>query len=324
MMLGRARILRLIAFIAALTLWLGPAGVIGAAAAGETPAQDGVRLLGVTAVASTPTASSGPVQFEVTVDYELQTLPRAFFLLFVFDGASNTSSSDSSKGMWVSSGTGQARLTTIYHPTPGEHPLTLIAALFKDSRTVLAWSRTQPFSLTPWPGEQMFVKALAARKAGNYNEAVTDLTAAIQVAPNVGNYYCWRADSRLHLGQYEDAIADYTQALNFLPGDRSCRVGRGIAYLWQGEPEQAIADLTKVIDQSDRPDRWTIWARRARGIANANLGEFSNAIADYKAYLSLIPNVPNVADRSEIESWIADLQSSESATHSAEGTEHPW
>ncbi len=316
-MIGRARIVRLLSLGAALALVLGPVGLATASAAGEGSGRDSVRLVKVTAKAPAPNASTGPVQFDVTVDYQLQSVPRAFFLLFVFEGTSSSATNDSSNGTWISSGTGQTHLTTTYRGALGSHPLTLVAALFRDQKTLLAWSRTQPFSLTPWPGQQQFSKALAARQAGNYAAAVNDLTEAIKVAPNVGTFYCWRADTRLHLGQYGEAIGDYTRALELMPGDRSCRVGRGIAYLWEKKPSQAKADLTAVIDQSAKPDRWTIWALRARGVANADLGEAANAIADYRAYLSLVPTVP---DRVQIESWIASLQASSGATTSDAST----
>lgn len=316
-MIGRAQITRLLTLIAALALWLGPTGLTTASAASESSGRDDVRLVKVTAKAPAPNAVTGPVQFDVTVDYQLQSVPRAFFLLFVFEGNASSATDDSSHGTWVSSGSGQTHLTTTYRGALGSRPLTLVAALFRDQKTLLAWSRTQPFSLTPWPGQEQFFKAMAARQAGNYAEAVNEFTEAIKVAPNVGNFYCWRADTRLHLGQYSDAIADYTRALELMPGDRSCQVGRGIAYLWEKKPSQAKADLTAVINQSDKPDRWTIWALRARGVANADLGEAANAIADYRAYLSLVPTVP---DRGQIESWIASLQAAPSARSSDAST----
>jgi regulator of sirC expression with transglutaminase-like and TPR domain len=90
-----------------------------------------------------------------------------------------------------------------------------------------------------------------------------------------------------------------------MPKDRPSRVGRGIAYLWLGQAEEATVDLSFAIDSSPPiPDRVTAWAYRARGLAQAALGDSSAAVADYTAYLSLSPDA---ADRGQVEGWIADL-----------------
>src|SRR5579875_620182 len=176
-MLGRARITRLL-IVVALTLWLGSTGVSSAIAASETPSGDIVQLTKVSAARPTNASAEGPVSFEAIVDYRLQTAPRAFFLLFVFEDSSNTSTTDSSDGTWVSSGSSQIHLTATYRPSPGVHTLTLAAGLFRDQNTLLAWAVTQPFSLSPAPGGALFAKVLAARQDGDYAKAVNDLTAA--------------------------------------------------------------------------------------------------------------------------------------------------
>lgn len=304
-MVHAKRIARVLALTSAFWLWLAPFAT-PAAAAGQTSAPDQIRLTGVQAEQNTSSGTIGPVRFNATVSYQMKSVARGFVMLFLFEDNADTATGGTSGGTWVSSGTGQAHLTTTYQPRNGQHTVTLVAALFKDAKTMLAWSATQPFSLTQWPGRASFDRALADRKVGNYRQAVDDLTAAIQAGPQVGYYYCWRADTRVRLGQYDAAVVDYSRGIELLPNDRSCWLGRGVALLWAGQQERALTDFTSVIQHSPRPDNWALWALRGRGVAHADLGQFSAAIADYKAYLSYAPNAP---DRSDVEGWIGNLQS---------------
>jgi regulator of sirC expression with transglutaminase-like and TPR domain len=74
--------------------------------------------------------------------------------------------------------------------------------------------------------------------------------------------------------------------------------------VWDGQDGRAISDLTSVIDTSADPDLLTAAALRARGVAFAALGKPSQAIADYEAYLSLLPRA---TDRAKVLGWINAL-----------------
>ena len=302
-------------FIAALaTLLLSVAPAV-AFAAGSTSSADQVRLLKIAAEEQVGASDTNPVHIAATVDYQVNSVPRGLLVLFVLEDNALTATVDSSEGQKVSEGTGEAQLTTVYKPSsPGKHSLTLVAGLFNDSKQLLAWTRTPQFSLNAIPGRAEFENALAAYNAGHYSTAIDGFTAAINQAPNVGLYYCWRADTQVHLAQYGAAVADYSRALDLNPKDRGCLLGRGIAYLWSGDQGKAITDLSTVIDQSATADRWTAWALRARGIAYADLGNYSDAISNYQAYLSV---VPNAGDQSEIKSWISELQSAQTSQNNA-------
>ena len=77
--------------------------------------------------------------------------------------------------------------------------------------------------------------------------------------------------------------------------------------MWSGRWQAAIDQLSPVIDEGmASPDRQVAWALVARGIARTSLGHDADAVADYRAYLSLEPDSP---DREQIERWIADLSS---------------
>jgi tetratricopeptide (TPR) repeat protein len=158
--------------------------------------------------------------------------------------------------------------------------------------------------MAPWPGRVAFEKAMAARLDNDLTTADSELSQAIEAAPNTGNYYYWRGDTRVRLDEYDAAVADFSRSIELMPQDRASRVGRGVAELWQGNAQTALDDLSFVINANAPPDRVTAWAHRARGLAFASLGQGSSAVADYQAYLDLSPAA---TDRDQIEGWIQAL-----------------
>jgi regulator of sirC expression with transglutaminase-like and TPR domain len=183
--------------------------------------------------------------------------------------------------------------------------LTLVAGLFQSEQKLLTWVSTNPIDMAPWPGRLAFEKAMAARLDNDFVTADQQLTLAIREAPGTGIYYYWRADTRVRLNNFEDALVDFNRSIEFMPLDRPSRVGRGIARLWLGQPQPAIDDFSFVIDSAAPPDTVTAWAHRARGLAHAVLGDGRDAVADYVAYLQL---VPDAADRAKVQDWIAAIR----------------
>jgi hypothetical protein len=308
-MFVRRRVGRLLVVAAILLLSIGTSAASGVPGvfAQQTPPQpvDRVQLVDLTLDALGPPHPPGTATFKVVVNYQLQSTRSGFLLLFLFENDTRNSTQDSSSGHRVAQGTGRVTLEGVYQPGAGVEVLSVLVGLFRDDQTLLAWTSTNPVSMEPLPGRTAFAHAMAARLGGDYGEAVKHLSAAIQLSPQTGNYFYWRAASRIRLGQYDGAILDYTRALELMPQDRASRLGRGVALLWKEEWEPAVADLTRVIDESPAPDQSTAWARRARGIAHAALGQYEPAIADYQAYLALAPDAP---DKAEVAGWIAELQ----------------
>lgn len=280
---------------------ISPAG--SALAAGQS-AQDQVVLAGLRASDGSSTPAGTQVRFDALVNYQLQSTPRAFLLLLVFEDNAKTASQSVANAKWVGAGSSQTELSLTYQPRPTTKTMVVFAGLFKPDKSLIAFSTTRPFAAQPSPGRSLFDAAMLARRAGEYSIAVADLTNAIGEAPNNGNYYYWRAQNLADLGQYDRAIADYNRALAIFPGNRATRVGRAIARMWKGEWDQAIVELTRVIDESSTPDRWTVWALRARGVAHAAAGEISPAIADYERYAAL---TSDQSDRARVENWVSDL-----------------
>lgn len=289
--------------LAIVCTWLALSPVQPALAAGST-SKDQVVLAGLRASDTNAAPGGDQVHFDALVNYQLQSVPRAFLLLLVFEDNAKTASQSVANAKWVGAGASQAELSLTYQPRPTTTTMVVFAGLFKPDKSLIAFSTTRPFAAHPAPGRALFDAAMLARRAGEYSVAVNDLTEAINLAPGNGNYYYWRAQNLADLGQYDRAIADYNRALAIFPGNRATRVGRAIARMWKGEWDQAIVELTQVIDESSTPDRWTVWALRARGVAHAAAGQISPAIADYQRYAAL---TSDQSDRARVENWVSDL-----------------
>jgi tetratricopeptide (TPR) repeat protein len=265
---------------------------------------DRIDLVGLTTRQPAADAPLNQVQFQATVNYRLSSVPSGFVLLFLFENSEANSTQDNSNAITIQRGTGQLILNIDYTLRPNVKSLTLVAGVFKGEQKLLAWVSTNPIDMAPWPGRVNFEKAMAARLNNDFATADEALSQAIQDAPDTGNYYYWRGDTRIRLQEYPLALTDFNRSIELMPQDRPSRVGRGIARLWLGDSSAAIEDLSVAISNTQTADRVSAWAYRARGLAYSSLGESTEAIADYRAYLELSPNA---ADRAQVEGWIAEL-----------------
>jgi tetratricopeptide (TPR) repeat protein len=284
------------------SIGLGFPAAAGTAAAAPPP--DLIELVQMTAPQKHPGDESGAFNFEVTLRYHLSSAPGAFLVLFLLENDADISSQPPTSAAEVSGGDGRVSMEFDYQPSADARTVSVVAALFKDEQTMLTYVMTKPISLAGAPGRAEFDQALVAADNGDFDGAVRLLTRAVAIAPSVPHYYYWRADALIRLGEYDAAIADYNRTIELAPNDRASRVGRGVAHVWKGDAASAIADLSWAIERSRAGDRWKVGAHRARAVAFAVAGRPAEAIADYRAYLALVPNAP---DRAQVEAWIAEL-----------------
>ena len=308
-MVVRRLILLLGALATLVLLVFGPRGPVVAYAADPTQG-DAVQWTAINVLPGPVSGPDGAIHFQAKVNYTLRTAPSGFITMFVFENNTNTSSMHSPQIQTVGAGSGTVNLDMVYQPHSGVQSLTLFAGVFRDDQSLLGWVASDSIALSMWEAKVAFVNSLAHEQAKDYAGAVNDLSAAIALAPQVSNFYYWRADNESRLSQYPAAITDYSEALRLTPGDRPSLLGRGIAILWRGDPAAAVADFSAVIDGSAASDQLTAWALRARGIARADLGQNAAAVADYQAYLGL---APTALDRSQVEGWIARLNNGASS-----------
>ena len=122
-----------------------------------------------------------------------------------------------------------------------------------------------------------FRDGVAYYKDKQYQLAIGQLTAAIQLDPDVRNYYWYRGLSNTGLGTFDAAIDDYSAAIGLDPDSATLLALRGSAYSKNGQFDLAFFDLDKAI--SLEPDH--AMAYYTRGDAHTKIGEDLEAKADY-------------------------------------------
>jgi tetratricopeptide (TPR) repeat protein len=125
----------------------------------------------------------------------------------------------------------------------------------------------------------------ARADAGAGEQAVSDLTEAIRLAPGNAAAHADRGRARLGLRNLEAAISDYSEALRLAPGSAPFHIGRGHAHLVKGNVDLAIADFTQAI----RLNPNSASALNRRGLAYRKKGDLTRAIDDYTAAIMLNP-----------------------------------
>ncbi|GAF91447.1 unnamed protein product, partial [marine sediment metagenome] len=83
---------------------------------------------------------------------------------------------------------------------------------------------------------------------GQYTQAISDYTRAIELNPKYALAYNNRGLAYGNLGQYSKAISDFTRAIELNPKYAKAYNSRGIAYASLGKFEEAKKDLLKAVE----------------------------------------------------------------------------
>jgi tetratricopeptide (TPR) repeat protein len=118
---------------------------------------------------------------------------------------------------------------------------------------------------------------------GQQTAAVNQLRAAVERAPNDPVLQTELARALWQLGQSRAAVAVLTSVLGLDAGNREALRTRGEVLAYLGQPDQAMLDLERV-DVSGQPS-----TRAARGLARAELGDYSAADEDINGALDEAP-----------------------------------
>jgi tetratricopeptide (TPR) repeat protein len=86
-------------------------------------------------------------------------------------------------------------------------------------------------------------------------------------------------------GKYEEAIAELTQAIDICPEYAELYFNRGTAYCWIEEYEKAIEDYNAAISMNESYHE----AYNGRGYAYSGMDEYNVAIANYTEAISIEP-----------------------------------
>ncbi|MHC4204571.1 MAG: tetratricopeptide repeat protein [Planctomycetota bacterium] len=96
-----------------------------------------------------------------------------------------------------------------------------------------------------------------------------------------------RGEANYLNGEYDQAFSELTKAIEIDPRHARAYVIRGIAYNDKGKHDLAIADFTKLIEIKPTDAR----AYGYRGMAYGNKDEYDLAIADYSKAIEIDPTI---------------------------------
>ena len=83
---------------------------------------------------------------------------------------------------------------------------------------------------------------------GEYDQAFSELTKAIEIDPRLARSYITRGMAYEDKGEHDLAIADFTKLIGIKPTGAHAYIYRGIAYGNKGEYDMAVADYSKAIE----------------------------------------------------------------------------
>jgi tetratricopeptide (TPR) repeat protein len=137
-------------------------------------------------------------------------------------------------------------------------------------------------------------QALAQRSAilwdsGNSDQALQDITTAIQSESNNPDWYFKRGNIRLHVGDQQGAIADYTEALSLDQLFSDAYVNRGSARAQRGDEAGAVGDYTAALEVASDP-KVKAFALLNRCLSYSNLEDHAAALTDCTEAINLQPN----------------------------------
>ena len=131
-----------------------------------------------------------------------------------------------------------------------------------------------------------FYRGLVNSTLRNNKDAISDLTKAIELDPELLGAYKNRQILQSRIGNYYEAHQDHNRSKEIRPNFYKVLYNRGMNNFRLGNFHAAINDYTHVIAQ--KPEAYE--AFHSRGIAKSSLGLFQEAINDYMKALKINPS----------------------------------
>lgn len=120
-----------------------------------------------------------------------------------------------------------------------------------------------------------------------YEDAITEYTAAIELDPYYAEAYNKRGICYFNLEKYKKSIADYTKVIKLDPNYTYAYYNRGFCYKRMESYNKAIKDFTKAIELDDDSDSDMY---NERGLCYYALGEFEMAADDLTKAMECEPD----------------------------------
>ena len=136
---------------------------------------------------------------------------------------------------------------------------------------------------------EWFEKGFATAASGNFSDAVTAYTKAVENNPAFAAAYRNRGIAYANLGKHNEAILDYNNAIKINPKQAAAYNNRGTAYGNLGKYSRAIPDFNKAIQLSPQDAE----AHYNRGLSYEQLGNYHQAIKNYVKSIEINPKHAN-------------------------------
>jgi tetratricopeptide (TPR) repeat protein len=148
----------------------------------------------------------------------------------------------------------------------------------KDAGTVI--------SLNPKPPEVYALRAEIYERSGASETALEDYGEAIKRSSTpVAKYFYARGSILSDLSRHEEALNDLSRAIQLNARNPNYYFARGLSWANAGKCDQAISDYSEALKLSSRYTN----AYNNRGVCLSRLGKRDEAIADYEATLRIDP-----------------------------------
>jgi tetratricopeptide (TPR) repeat protein len=154
-------------------------------------------------------------------------------------------------------------------------PLQMISKLVDDvtesGKTILGQFQKDQL---PRQAKRHVRKGYEHYKENRLNEALQELSLAIEIQPKNSEAYFWRARTFIRLEQYDKAIADLKTVVNLNPRYSPAYDNLGWLFMRRNDYDQSLSNLNKSIEL--KPDNG--WAHYMRGRVFFNKGDFQKAL----------------------------------------------
>jgi tetratricopeptide (TPR) repeat protein len=144
---------------------------------------------------------------------------------------------------------------------------------------------TKAIEINPKYAEAYNERGVVYDDKDQYALAIRDYTKAIEINPKFAIAYNNRGGVYDDKGHYDQAISDYTKAIEINPKLAGVYNNRAFAYYTKGQYDQAISDYTKAIEINPK----FAFAYNNRGLAYYAKGQYSQAISDYTKAIEINP-----------------------------------
>jgi tetratricopeptide (TPR) repeat protein len=128
-------------------------------------------------------------------------------------------------------------------------------------------------------------RGMASAVVGDFKTANDDYSKALKMGRSTTSLYANRAAAQLALGLFPGSIQDYTEVIKREPNRTSAYYQRAVAHRNSGDLEKAIADFDSALKINPK----YVEALNGRGFAYFQKGDQDRAIADFTKVIEIEP-----------------------------------